>query len=768
LPNATDAAQFDQGDWEKLFNAFQAAFRSMDAAKSGFKDNKNATDFLNEYFGHDSLTGRPRLFTLAVSTPDLDQDINRIAPLLTTHRSSLSKWLKANGNFFENEAEYDEFVRGLTATPRKYNTDAKFQKKLKGVADYLGYGLREGSFERDAALTTALTGVSGSLDNVEKGFDASAAANPAKLEYFKRNYNSLLRTLYKDKKVFEVFKDHDSGKISKPLAKAIEKTDYNNKDSKDYVPPKRPDEITLGQQISDWWGNTYEDCLEKYAKLKGDRLFFSPEAKFITKAIDGAKIKPTDGLATVLDKAKDIQANLMYKSPKAAEAFEYFTTIMGELKTTMKHAFAGALSNARQMRALVEEMVLSAVPNKIKEAKIAMEILTVIRYGYTTSKIMDTINKEPLSIFGDKSLSWNKNSGIQFVTKALDTSIKGALMGVGYGITMVGNAINLSGAKFNGKGGRLQGARKELRDQNNDDKIKVQDARDQDRAQITDINNTVSRNGTISEAAVEASKTTIEQDIATLRQDLAQHNSDKNQANADITGLENEIRDLETKRDQMEQPVKEIQNLKRELRAMRKEIAADRAALAGMAEPDLGIQKNVIAAKEIEADKKQKEFDTKSKNVASIISTWQKARSDKLVKDAEKTRRRNDSNAAQGRIDSVDRQLRRQQAKLRSRDNRLHQFQEARGTIGMLTDQIAKRDDTLRKWDDNHKDQYLQLMAHWDFLNTSSNVKSWSLGRKSVKQKYLDSKINVGGEMVPRREDMLKRHLDLYEQQYAA
>ena len=195
---------------------------------------------------------------------------------------------------------------------------------------------------------------------------------------------------------------------------------------------------------------------EKYVKFKGDRLYFSPNAKNIVAAIHKAKVKPTDGIKGVLDKASDIEKGLLYKSPKATDHFKWLTKTMGELSNTMPKAFEGALRNGRQMHAIIEEMIMIAVRDgKVDEAKTAMEVLSVIKYGYTTSKIMEALGKENLSIFSDGKLSWNKNEGMALVTKALDKSIKTAFMGIGYGITMVGNAINLSGSKFRGKSSRI-------------------------------------------------------------------------------------------------------------------------------------------------------------------------------------------------------------------------------------------------------------------------------------------------------------------------
>ena len=241
---------------------------------------------------------------------------------------------------------------------------------------------------------------------------------------FKTEYDILLRHLAHKDKVRNVF---PSDKIKSAFDTAKSNVAYDDKNSPDYVPPKRKDEITPLQRMSEWADETYADIFEKYTKFKGDRLYFSPNAKNIVAAIHKAKVKPTDGIKGVLDKAGDIEKGLLYKSPKATDHFKWFSKTMGELGSTMPKAFEGALRNGRQMRAIIEEMILIAVRDgKVDEAKTAMEVLSVIKYGYTTSKIMDALGKEKLSIFSDGKLSWNKNEGMKFVTTALDKSIKTA------------------------------------------------------------------------------------------------------------------------------------------------------------------------------------------------------------------------------------------------------------------------------------------------------------------------------------------------------
>jgi hypothetical protein len=77
---------------------------------------------------------------------------------------------------------------------------------------------------------------------------------------------------------------------------------------------------------------------------------------------------------------------------------------------------------------------------------------------------MDTIKDPDFTLFSDGNLAWNKNETMQFVTKALDRTVKWAFMGIGYGITMAKNAISLSQTKiksYSDKNGNLAGAHNE-------------------------------------------------------------------------------------------------------------------------------------------------------------------------------------------------------------------------------------------------------------------------------------------------------------------
>lgn len=714
LPDPTSGEfEIEEKEWEKLFRIFQNTFRSMDANKSSFKDEKKANEFLNEYFGiwtDDNNNTHEKLFTLATATKTLESEIDSIVPILTKHKNALSKWLKANGSFFENDSEYDDFLAGLKS--KKYNTDAKFQEKLKNIVDYLQYGLTNGAFNGYSGdIKKDLIKTSRQLQDIENGFDNNADISKTRLDYFKRNYNSMLRKLHDDEKVFKVFAEHDNGKISKPLTEAIGKTDYSNKESKDYVPPKRDDKSTFGQTISKWRADTYENSLKKFVEFRGDRLFFTPEAGAICKAIDGAKIKPTDGLDKVLSEAGKIKENLQYKSPKATEAFEYFGKIMGELKATMPKAFAGALYDGSQMNAIVSEIILSAVKSgKIEQAKIAMEVLSVIKYGYTTSMIMDTIKKENFSVFSDPNLSWNKsNDALKFVTTAFDKSLKTAFMGIGYGITIVGNTIKRTGIKYKGNMGRIA-KQNEMRSKINEDEKSL-------------LDKTLMDN--------EEQKANLENDLRKL-----------SRGPGNITDQRLQKRENELVKDK--NSIQEIEGLLSELDNFKK----------------------LEDFKNNPDDYNQYYMDD---NINDFES--QKNKLEKLGIDVSDYK---------NKIIKLEKELKQQKKSLQKKESRINQFHDAKNTLKFLSDQIDNNNKKVESFDEDHKMKYMELMAHWDFLQTGRNVHSWTISKKRAQDK-LNAQIDImdpatnlpmikDGKPVKKfnRNIILENYYEQYGQKYAA
>ena len=211
------------------------------------------------------------------------------------------------------------------------------------------------------------------------------------------------------------------------MNKALGNLSYDDPKSEDYVQPKRSDELSFSETVAEWWGDTYSDVLEKYVKFKGDELFFSPEAKVICKHLS-KDLKKTDNLDAVLKNVATTKEKLTAaREFDAIKHLGWFEKTLNEMKADpkMKKIWAGALQHGGKLQALVREVIIKAVKeDKIKEAKTTLELLSVLHFGFTTSKIMDTLGKEEFKLFSDKDLSWNKTNGMQFVTNALDKSIK--------------------------------------------------------------------------------------------------------------------------------------------------------------------------------------------------------------------------------------------------------------------------------------------------------------------------------------------------------
>ena len=686
LPNPND----DKGDyhltddeWEKLFKAYQTALRGMDAALANgdeaLKENGDAKNFIHEYFG-DSAT---HLFSYATADPQYLPDINALKTAFDTY-PQLEYVLTGY-----TDISFSDLKKGIAS--KKYNTDPNFQSKLIKIAGFLEWKVSE-----DGNVANMLSGIN--LDNIARRAFADNVIDPAKLANFKHNHQEMLNILYKKDKIFNVFRNFDSGKISGRIAAARDKLKYDDKTSDDYVPPKRDDELTPLQQLSRWADDTYDNLLDKYLKFHGDRLYFSKNAENIIKAINGAKVKPTDGIDGVLKKADDIKKNLLYKSPTATKHFDWFTKTLGEMRDTMKKAFAGALKNGRQMRAIVSEIIMKAVrEGKIEEAKTTLEVLSVIKYGATTSKVMDAFKKENLTIFSDGKLSWNKNEGVKFVSTALDKSIKFAFMGVGYGITIIGNEIRLSGSKFNGNRGRIKDAQNAWKDQNQQEqKSKAEETNKRNLADTVQINVQQQRQTTANSAGTvitdknygdllkanqQEQKRLTDLFQSQKYQDAYQNVHRADELNYTIQDLHNQIQTLNDQKTKIEQMLSNPGTFNGLPNASADAMATQLATRLQEIDSQLG----PLLDQEHDANQELNNIKTNPdwSNQVQTLSDYDKARS--LA----------DTEAA-----------------------RLSEWHSATETIKELNDQIKKRNAELDKWDTNHKDQYKELMAYWDMLET--------------------------------------------------
>lgn len=634
---APSPIQMEDKDWEKLFRELQTAFRDMAANRDDFKDNKKATEFLDEYFGD------KKLFSMYKATPQTKLQIDKLQNLLAVQANTMHPLLS---NIFETRQDYDKFVKDVKE--EKYNSNPKTRDKLLRVINAISHEMNWGDgFNKHPAIKKDLQSIR--IDAIISGLnDKNEIINPDKLDYFKRNYQNILIGA-KSGDVYKVVKNYSSS-ISDAVEKAKDNVDYNNPNSDDYVPPKRNDQLTDWQKIADWVGKRWSDHMDKYTKLRGGHVYFSPQAKSIVNALDGAKFKPNDGLGKLLENAGKVKENLKYKSPSATAHFEWLEKKLGQLKK--KKMFEGALKNASQMKALVAELAIMALEegkSESKEAvKTAMEVLTVIKYGYTTSNVMNAMKKENISIFSDKSLSWNKNEGMQFVTTAMDKSIKFAFLGAGYLLNGVGHFIKTRGKKFNAQTGKQNKYQKNYQAKTDAEKAEMERQQRADSNQKRRINtklNAYRRSG-ITEAGLDADITRYNTDLQLLL-DKQQTNLEKiviwandpaNQTNPDMANVVQFFQDVENN-----QPVTPITVADAVLQVTINDIVAD----------------------------------------LPTIETYQ--------------------------------------TDLQNATDKRREFQNGTDTVNMLKEQMRARKQKLDNWDKNHQDEFTQLMAHWDFLQSGSS-----------------------------------------------
>ena len=491
--NPADEFFLDNKEWIKLFKAFRNAFQAMYSNKKDFKYNDDATDFLNQYFN--PTAPGTTLFQPVQIKPSAKNKIynatnssaKTLHKFLNDNKSTLKSKLSAGYySILTDDFTYEDLLSGLkpdsTTGKAKYDTDPSFRKKMLNVVEYIQGAKTELSTYSGIDIATFPD-----LSDYEDWFDENAIS-PIKLNQFKNELlglaaperSGLLQTLRKKSKIRDVFSQYDDGKISGPLNKALSNLSYDDPKSEDYVRPKRSDELSFSETIAEWWGDTYSDVLEKYVKFKGDELFFSPEAKIICKHLS-KDLKKTDNLDAVLKNVATTKEKLTASREfDAIKHLDWFEKTLNEMKADpkMEKIWAGALQHGGKLQALAREVIIKAVKeDKIKEAKTTLELLSVLHFGFTTSKIMETLGKEEFKLFSDKDLSWNKAKGMQFVTNALDKTIKFAFMGVGYGITAIRNAYQLSQTKirsYSDATGRLRVAHDLHLQSNADDRTTLQ------------------------------------------------------------------------------------------------------------------------------------------------------------------------------------------------------------------------------------------------------------------------------------------------------
>lgn len=738
----------DEAAWKELYITCQNTWYQIKHDKSDYKD--SVVQFIadNAKYFDDYAEGAME------ATRDTEVAIKSMVDLLEKiNNESVLYRLGVNSH------EILKLKDSVSDTKKKYNKDADFRQKIMEIASKItNVSDDDVKTELDNAVKANFAPVRDLEDYIYKknlriitneysGWRA-VDINSGKFDEFKNHYLDFLKPVYSDENIFKAFEAKEGGKkpVTTAITKAKKDVDYDDKNSKNQVPPKREDQMNLVEKIQKWAGDTYEDYFKKYEDFRGVKIFEHPdEVKAVLKRIDKEGIKPTDDLNKLASSADKITKVLGQSNPKAAKAFEWFADALKDFSAdpNMSKTMAGALKSGQKMRNLVQELVIRAAEkptdDTVYKAKVAMEILSVMQYGATTSKIMDSLksDKELFTFFSNKDLSWNKNEGVQFITKVMDKSFRAACLGVGYGATIVTNfARKKYKSKFNRKlrNPRMEQTYKDWQKENTDGRDKAQAAVDAD-------------NGIGGAQSVFKKQ----KDDATTKRDDAMNwlhgagytGKDEEvlkKAGEDIDNLKGQEWLHQNKVDTFSQLLSNIGKAYRIYKGLENLDAAESAVVADTSLNDIQKQARLT---NIESKRDKLKADLKTIGYDGVLDLSAiGGRPDLDLTDDKKISISNLENIYNyiagytGYTGYQDAQIKLSdvQQQIYDRQQNIDSYRKAINDINDAEKQMKDRKKKLGDWGKNHHDVYRELMAYWDTLQ-NPKLKRYGLRRASTIQK---------------------------------
>lgn len=798
VPEPKDEKELFPAEAEKLYEAFALALAGMKADSATYDDvnDANAKKFVTDW------VDKREVFPIPKATDECEAGIKKIINLLKNSPEAanirqvvLDETKKDNGDkLFAQPEDLNKLIK--KCDEGKYNTDRSVQEKIQKVAQTLDSYLNSYSWDDESALNTksrnkrAIGKIADELAIVKRS-DAFSKIEIPDLTDFKEIYaKQLLDTLYLDKSVRDKFRAHDDKKITEKIDKAEGKVSWHDTNSDDYIKPKIEDTLTALEQLEKWSKDKYTDSLKKYEELRGQHLFFGPEAKEICKAIDKEKVKPSDGVKGLLDKASAIKDRLANKT--LTKHFDWFIDTMNWLNKETPKALAGCWKDARKMKAVITQIILKATnpqtlkddPDAIEKAKTAMEIMTVMKYGMLTSKTLEALKSSDISIFSDGSLSWNKNEAISFVTKAFDKSIKAAFVGLGYGVTFARNKImmsNMRGLRFKDKDNQQGALAKNFKDNKYtldnyvaNDKKALKAEIDNKKQERTDTEQKLQNLG-IDQKSVDE---TLKPKKAQIEEQLAEPKKHMDAATKAKEDAQKNIDKFTNQRERNEEDEKEYTELTRiingdDIKELKTKVAENQKSLTEkksqfnmydlfdahgnyMYDPQITDPEQRKAHKEQLANEIA-ELQNQLGNQTSEIQKLEHANAHEgRIADAEKNRLElQDSHKAyeeavsgiknaQNDYDAAEQDYAKAKAEYDTIaanegyddiSNKISEFEDATKSLTEINKTLDAREKAYANWDAEHVNKVVELENHWNFLQ-SGKSKTMRLFSNNIQKKF--------------------------------
>lgn len=437
-PNATDL-----GD---LYKALVVIFRDL-AADTDLSAEDPVKSFLADFYDSGKAVEpfEIKALTEIGLNPTTQNHAEDIAKYIETNLRDFVAFFARSGGTLKAK-DLSGLVKKLS--DGSYTTDAKAVKNLQTFVSSLSSFARYDDAEKlpgkDFPQCFGTTHddkiVSFNFDNVNKIYDNTEdLVPPTNLTPLQNGVNALFGKLVTDEKLREKFSSKDAdGQITKWINKGLSKSNYKD------LAPLYEDKKTFWKNAKEKLKKHYNDTLGKF-KQKHNRHIYSTNARYIVAELIKKGVKPTDGTEKILGTLDAIKGNLPTPVKKQ---LDWCKETLSKFKD--QDFFKNALRNGKQMNTLVMEIIKEAAHNgKKNEAKVLLEMLSVMRYTSTTSSMRDKLYKEEFVLFSDPNLSVNKdNKYIQWATKFLDKTIKFGTIAAFEITNFAKNKINERGLKF--------------------------------------------------------------------------------------------------------------------------------------------------------------------------------------------------------------------------------------------------------------------------------------------------------------------------------
>ncbi len=576
------------------------------------------------------------------------------------------------------------------------------------------------------------------MQDAVKRFDISDVTKDNRTK-LKSDAPKIFKTLFDKKKTREAFQKYEPGEkfVSEQINGALSDTDYTGKiNEENYIAPKYTDKKNLRQKIDEKLENAYSDVLKKYLTLHRANLTMTKCAPAIIKQLDKAKVSPTGGIKAIIDekdgKKSEIMNGLRGKEPfKAAEYFKWMTEKLSDYKNHgLGDAIDGALRNRRQMDHVIEQLIFDAVEEEKDEAaETVMEVMSVMQYGTFTSRTMNAVNETDMTLFSANGLSINNNEYMKGITKAADFMIKKGIQLAGYTTTALANRVFRNKSSVLSNSANLKQAVIDEKKRLANEKSEFEkDKKKQDRADRKtlmqsrlNLKNSRAYFNSLDIKTMKQADKKLKTDRATEEQKKSAFEA----AQQDFDVLEQEKQTHERLFNifykEKPQIVMNIQDLKAKLKAIPNPAPDQEAEFEAQAiKEEIKLQQERYKQLEEESDTLQAGYS------GNIFTPYDTTRYDAA---------KNNRDAAKKAYDD-------QKQDNDTLQQNINTYNDSKALIKETKKQMAERQKKADNWDDEHKNRYAKLWAHWEFLQTGKTKSLFHWSTKNLQKKMDAGKMN--------------------------